>query len=78
MEPDNPAREDWLAHVAGLRRAGQPSLPSTLAIERAGNPFLRVDQPALQARLAAHLGRPPANRIEAFAALRQWKDGFTG
>ena len=78
VEPDNPAREDWLAHVAGLRRAGQPSLPSTLAIERAGNPFLRVDQPALQARLATHLGRAPANRIEAFAALRQWKDGFTG
>jgi hydroxyacylglutathione hydrolase len=76
-EPDNPAREAWLAEVARRRAAGHPSLPSTLAIERDGNPFLRLDQPGLRARLAERLGQAPADRVAAFAALRQWKDGFT-
>ncbi|WP_460456941.1 hydroxyacylglutathione hydrolase [Arenimonas alkanexedens] len=77
-EPDNPARDAWLARVAELRRAGQPSLPSTLATERAANPFLRVDQPGIRASLAQRLGQAPADRVAAFAALRQWKDGFAG
>ena len=77
-EPDNAARDAWLARVAELRRAGQPSLPSTLAIERDGNPFLRVDQPGVRDSLARRLGQAPADRVAAFAALRQWKDGFTG
>lgn len=77
-EPGNPAREAWLARVAALRREGQPSLPSTMATERAANPFLRVDQPGVLASLARQLGQPPADRVAAFAALRQWKDGFTG
>jgi hydroxyacylglutathione hydrolase len=77
-EPDNPAREAWLARVAELRRAGQPSLPSTMATERAANPFLRVDQPGVLASLSRQSGQAPADRVAAFAALRQWKDGFTG
>lgn len=77
-EPDNPARDAWLAQVAGKRGAGLPSLPSTLAVERDANPFLRVDQPGVRASLGRRLGRLPVDRIEAFAALRQWKDGFTG
>jgi hydroxyacylglutathione hydrolase len=77
-EPDNPAREAWLARVAGLRRGGQPSLPSTMATERAANPFLRVDQPGVLASLSRQSGQAPADRVAAFAALRQWKDGFTG
>lgn len=77
-EPDNPAREAWLAQVAARRAAGQPSLPSTLAVERAANPFLRVDQPGVRASLARRLGRPAVDRVEAFAALREWKDGFAG
>lgn len=75
-EPDNPARDQRLAEVAVLRSRGQPSLPSTIASERACNPFLRVDQPGVMASLAARLGRPPRDRIEAFAALRAWKDTF--
>ena len=78
VEPDNPAREAWLSQVAALRREGRPSLPSTLATEREGNPFLRVDQPGVRAGLARHLGHAPADRVAAFAALRQWKDGFAG
>ena len=76
VEPDNPTRDQRLADVRALRAQGLPSLPSTLASERDGNPFLRIDQPGLQASLARRLGRPPRDRSEAFGALRLWKDTF--
>lgn len=76
VEPTNPARDQRLAEVRALRAQGQPSLPSTLASERACNPFLRIDQPGIRDSLARHLGRAPRDRAEAFAALRQWKDTF--
>ena len=76
VEPDNAARDNRLAQVRDLRQRGLPSLPSTLASERDCNPFLRIDQPGLQACLTRHLGRPPRDRSEAFGALRQLKDSF--
>jgi hydroxyacylglutathione hydrolase len=77
-EPENAARDERLAEVAARRARGEPSLPSTLAGERACNPFLRVDAPGVLAGLAARLGQAPGDRAEAFAALRAWKDGFAG
>jgi len=76
VEPLNPARDQRLAEVAGLRSRGRPSLPSTIGSERDCNPFLRLDAPGVVASLATRLGRPPRDRIEAFATLRAWKDTF--
>lgn len=75
-EPDNARREDYLRDVASRRARGRPSLPSTIAIERAANPFLRVDRPAVRARIQEHAGETCGTRAEAFAALRRWKDDF--
>lgn len=74
VEAENPAREAWLAEARRRLAEGRPSLPSTLAIERAANPFLRLDAPGVQAGLAAR-GLAHAG-IEGFAALRAWKDAF--
>ncbi len=74
-EPDNAARDARLVEVADLRARGLPSVPSTLASERACNPFLRVDAPGVQAQLRAR-GLDSTQRADAFAALRAWKDGF--
>jgi hydroxyacylglutathione hydrolase len=76
-EADNPARDRRLAEVAGLRAAGQPSLPSRLGNELECNPFLRLDSGGVRAALAAR-GEDDAGRVERFAALRGWKDGFAG
>jgi hydroxyacylglutathione hydrolase len=75
-DPDNAALQARAAAVRSLRGEGRPTLPSTIALERATNPFLRCDTPALQATIAARLGRAPADRVETFAELRRWKDGF--
>jgi len=78
VDPDNPALRDRQQQVTALRTAAQPTLPSTLADERATNPFLRVDSPAVHTAIAERLGREPADRAETFAELRRWKDGFRG
>jgi hydroxyacylglutathione hydrolase len=60
-----------------MRQADRPTLPSSLAGERACNPFLRVDAPGVQASLRER-GVDVADRVACFAALRSWKDGFAG
>jgi hydroxyacylglutathione hydrolase len=76
VEPDNPALRRRIEEVHAMRDADRPSLPSTIAGERAANPFLRVDAPAVRAAAERHAGRPLAARVDVFAELRGWKDGF--
>ena len=49
-EPDNAAIAERMAHVDAARAAGEATVPTTIALERATNPFMR-------ARDAAELGR---------------------
>lgn len=77
-EPVNAERDQRLDEVRRLRARGEPSLPVSLASERACNPFLRVDAPGVRAAVATRLGREPRDRLETFAELRAWKDGFAG
>lgn len=76
VEPRNPALARHVADVRRQREAGQPSLPSRIGLERAANPFLRTEAPDVIAAVAGQLGRAPRDRIETFATLRRWKDGF--
>lgn len=76
VEPGNAALRARADEVRALRAAGASTLPSTIALERATNPFLRCDAAAVRKAAAARLGHAPADRIDTFAALRAWKDGF--
>ncbi|HZX25997.1 MAG TPA: hydroxyacylglutathione hydrolase [Telluria sp.] len=76
-EPDNPDLPGRLEDARAARAAGQPTLPSTIGLERRTNPFLRADQPGVRRTLeAAGLAEPGASAVAAFAALRSWKDRF--
>lgn len=76
VEPRNPDLAQRIAEARDQRDAGASTLPSTLAGERACNPFLRVDEPAVRAAAGRRVGAPVRDRVEAFAALRAWKDVF--
>ena len=69
-DPDNARVQDYAARVAKLREAGKPTVPTTLARELDANPFLRADDPAMQARWGG------GNAVATFAALRAAKDSF--
>lgn len=72
VEPDNAALNARMEEVARLRATNIPTIPSTIGLERATNPFLRADVPELQ-RAAGRLGEDP---VAVFAAIRQAKDVF--
>ncbi len=76
VEPDNEALQAWAAEVARLRAANRPTLPTTLSHERAVNPFLRWDAPAVIAAASRFAGKPLSAPDEVFTAIRIWKDGF--
>ena len=77
VDPDNPALAQRTAEAKAQRAQGAPTLPATLAGERACNPFLRVESPAVRAAIAHRLGRAPVDALECFTELRRWKDGFS-
>jgi hydroxyacylglutathione hydrolase len=58
------------------RAKGLPTLPSTIADERATNPFLRATEPAVRAAAQAHAGRALDDAVAVFAELRAWKNAF--
>jgi hydroxyacylglutathione hydrolase len=76
VDPDNIPLRRRVEEIRALRLASRPTLPSTLAQEAATNPFLRCDTDAVREAIAGRLGRASADRIETFAELRRWKDGF--
>jgi len=75
-EPDNAALLRWSDDAQALRAAGKPTLPTTIGHEKAVNPFLRADVPAIRATLSSQFGTPVSDRLEAFRMMRGWKDKF--
>jgi hydroxyacylglutathione hydrolase len=58
--------------VFAARERGEPTVPTTIGLEKATNPFLRAP------RLAPRLGATGASDAQAFAAVRKAKDEFKG
>ncbi|MCC7275451.1 MAG: hydroxyacylglutathione hydrolase, partial [Alphaproteobacteria bacterium] len=72
VDGGNPALVARAAEVDAMRARGEPTVPSTIAAERATNPFLRADEPAL----AAAVGLPASDPVAVFAEVRRRKDSF--
>ncbi len=75
VEPDNPAILQRVADAAATRARGVPTLPSTMALEKATNPFLRCAEPAVVAAAQAH-GAKTCDPVAVFAAIRGWRNEF--
>jgi hydroxyacylglutathione hydrolase len=75
VEPDNEVLRERVGQVEAIRARGESTVPSTIALERATNPFLRGDSPSLRATLARELpDEARASAGEIFAATRKLKD----
>ncbi len=74
-EPDNPAVKQRAAIAQQLRAANQITLPSTIALEKATNPFLRCTQPEI-IRTLQQRGLTDTSELAVFTALREWKNHF--
>ena len=74
VDPDNPTLRERMAEVERLAAERRPTLPTTIGREKATNPFLRADDPALM----EELGMPGADPAQVFAEIRTRKDRFRG
>jgi hydroxyacylglutathione hydrolase len=72
IETGNPILKTRIEEVARLRAERRPTLPTTIAAELAANPFLRVEEPTVQAAVGMSGSDPAA----VFAEIRARKDRF--
>lgn len=70
IEPGNADLKARAEEVAALRAKGVPTLPTTMAAEKATNPFLRAGEPSV----AAALGMEGKSAAEIFTEIRTRKD----
>ncbi|MDL2283817.1 hydroxyacylglutathione hydrolase [Oxalobacter sp. OttesenSCG-928-P03] len=74
IEPDNPDILQRMRDDSAKRDQMQPTLPSTMALEKKTNPFLRNMEPDVLERLLSLGLIKSKNTVDAFAAMREWKN----
>jgi hydroxyacylglutathione hydrolase len=75
VEPDNTDTQAYQARAKVLRHNGLPTLPSSISLEKAVNPFLRTHLPSVLSAVK-HVDAAAQGPVSVFAALRTWKDKF--
>ena len=76
VEPGNAALIEREQADRAKRANDLPTVPSSLGLEKATNPFLRAGMPLVAAAAEKHAGRSLLGAIDVFAALREWKNAF--
>ena len=75
-EPANEALAARVDEVRRRRERDEPTVPSSIELERETNPFLRPDTDGILAGLSAAGQEPAGDSVGRFAQLRAWKDSF--
>jgi hydroxyacylglutathione hydrolase len=76
IEPANLALRERVRVDRAKRERGEPTVPSTIGLEKTTNPFLRYGTPAVIDLLLANHRLESREPVAAFAALREWKNTF--
>jgi hydroxyacylglutathione hydrolase len=77
VEPGNEALQLRVQLEDAKRKGGVPTVPSSMGLELATNPFLRYQEPeVVDTLMKAGKLKPGAHPVQAFAALREWKNVF--
>ena len=76
IEPGNEAIAERARTDLARRNRGRPTLPSTIGLEKATNPFLRADREDVMKRLEELGHLKNRNPVNSFAAMREWKNTY--
>ena len=75
-EPNNAQLLQRIEDAETTRGRGQPTVPSTLGLELATNPFMRSRESSLISSLSEQGKLAGDTPEQVFAAVRGWKDDF--
>ncbi len=76
VEPGNAELSDRIQRERAKRDQGEATVPTSIALERATNPFLRAHQKEIQESLQKAGRLTELNEVSSFAALREWKNTY--
>ncbi|EJN09325.1 hydroxyacylglutathione hydrolase [Herbaspirillum sp. YR522] len=76
VEPGNAALHERIAFETAKRQRQQPTVPSTVGLERSTNPFLRCGQAEIIESLQKAGRLQNMDEVAVFAALREWKNVY--
>ena len=76
VEPENADLAEFVAQCQQAREQDRPTVPSSIGIEKACNPFMRARQASVAQAANQWANQPLANPVQVFAALRTWKNEF--
>jgi len=76
VEPGNAALRELEARAKRQRDQDLPTLPSTIAQEKATNPFVRVREPAVIESANRYAGKTLMDPVSVLAVIREWKNSF--
>lgn len=76
VEPDNLILQQRIVEVADKRKLNMMTVPSTLSLEKATNPFLRCEEKTVINSAEKYANAELKNRVDVFANLRKWKNAF--
>lgn len=74
VEPNNDQIKKRLKKTNELRACGLETVPETLSVEKATNPFLRVNHPDVIAATSSYYKEPISDPVHVLSALREWKN----
>lgn len=76
VEPANQQIATAIEHCTQQRAANQPTLPTTIGMEKQINPFLRCHFATVKHAAETFMGTELSSEVEVFAAIREWKNQF--
>ena len=76
VEPQNPDLEAFELACQKSREANQPTVPSSIAVEKACNPFMRARCNSVSDAASRWSRQTLPTPVDVFAALRTWKNNF--
>ena len=72
LEPGNPELQARMKTALALRERSEPTIPSSIGLEKLTNPFLRTGSAEIRAKLKMEA----ADEVAVFAEIRRRKDSF--
>lgn len=76
VEPGNQALIARMKDAQALRQKELATIPSTMALEKETNPFLRYEDTNIMSKLIANGRLSKADSVASFTAIREWKNNF--